>query len=102
MVSNAVSGETYGGRPVYDTDAVVEATATTTEASADFACKRIVLLANDGGSDITFGFDRPTTEPGALTLKPGEIVTDLPLLCQELYYKTASGSSPFRAWGLWG
>lgn len=79
----------------------VEGTATTTEASAGFVCGRIFFIKNDGTSDITFNFDAATSREGAITLKPGEGFADIPIRVRStIYYVAASGTSPFRVWGM--
>lgn len=78
----------------------LEANATTTEANAPFLCKEIILIANDGTDDITFNFDNETDGEDAFTLKPGEVLTSMPITCKgTVYYKSASGTQAFRLWG---
>jgi hypothetical protein len=73
--------------------------ATVLEGHVSFGVQFISAIVNDGADDITFNFDAATTAAGAFTLKPGESYGGIPMVCDHLYYKAASGSQPFRAWG---
>jgi hypothetical protein len=77
----------------------VEATATTVEGSQPFIVKRLIFVANDGTSDVILNFDGATDDEGAITLKAGEVLSDVELSCASLSYKAVSGSVPIRAWG---
>lgn len=89
--------DNYGDK-THDT---VEAVATTTEAFARFEVSSIMFLANDGDADIYLNFNMTSNvNKGKLTLKPGDRFFDLPRSCKTLYYRSASGSQPFRVWGM--
>ena len=78
----------------------VEGNATTTEESVAFDVTYVHTISNDGTDDIKINFDADTTQPGVITLKAGEVLEDFPRKCSTLYYKAASGTQPFRAWGV--
>ncbi len=78
----------------------VEATATTTIQSQEFAVGLVVLLSNDGSANLSINFDRTIGQEGTLTLKPGESIHSLPITAHTLYYQAASGTVAFRAWGV--
>ncbi len=82
------------------THIAVSANATTTEASSAFSVDYVSAIVNDGTDNITFNFNAATTAAGAFVLKPGEIYSDVPKTCTTLYYKAASGTQAFRAWGV--
>jgi len=77
-----------------------EGQAWTTENNVNFDVSHIVFISNDGDYDITFNFDATTTEAGAFTLKPGEVLSDLPRQAKKLHYKSALGSPYWRALGV--
>lgn len=62
----------------------------------------VEAIINDGVADIIFGFDAPTTSVQIRTVKPGEQYSGVgvSLECKTLYFKAASGSQPFRVWGV--
>lgn len=80
--------------------ATVRATATTSEASSDFAVKTISWLRNKGAVAITFNIDAATTASGAFVLEPGDEIEDWDKAADTLSYKTASGTAAFEAAGL--
>ncbi len=75
---------------------VIEATATTTTASASWDVDEIFLLSNDGAVDISFTYDNGTQ----FTMKKGETYQNVPLKVSTLHYETSSGTAAFRAHGL--
>lgn len=77
----------------------VETVATTVEQVADFPAHFIELIVNDGSEDIYFNLDGPTTADNKFTLKPFGAKENWPRACQRLYFRSASGEQPFRAWG---
>lgn len=84
----------------YKTHVSVETNATTTEANMPFSVEFISIITNDGTDDIKINFDASTSSSGTITLKPGETLTDFPRSCSTIYYKSVSGTQPFRAWGV--
>jgi len=77
-------------------------TATATEQTNDHAYYGIKLLINDavaGGGNLLVGFDNSVDDGNAnyLMLKPGESVEDWNAVTGgKLYYKSSTGSVPFR------
>lgn len=63
-------------------------------------CKHIVFLANEGDDDLLFNFDRRTDKPGAVRLRPGEILNDVSLVVTRLFYRSVEGTQPFRFMGV--
>jgi len=59
-----------------------------------------VYIVNDGGEDILFNFDSPTSGANAFTLKPGGILEEEDIAVKVLWWKTVTGTSDFRAFGL--
>lgn len=84
----------------FHTHVSVETTASTTEANSPFSVEIIAMICNDGTDDIKINFDASTTSAGTITLKPGEVLSDFPRSCSTIYYRSNSGTQPFRAWGL--
>lgn len=78
----------------------VETNATTVAATSAFDVEWIDTIVNDGTDNITFNFDALPTAAGAFTLKPGEVRGDIPKTCLVLHHLAASGTQPFRAWGV--
>lgn len=69
------------------------------EASSDLQ-GQLEALMNDGSDDIIFGIDASTTSIQRRTLKAGEQYNaEKPIQCKTIFYKSASGSQPFRIWG---
>ena len=79
----------------------VNATATTTNQTAAFDVVWISHIVNDGTVDLYVAFDADSTiAANRITIKPGEILEDLPRACSVLHYSCASGTCPFRAVGV--
>jgi len=76
-------------------------TATATEASVAVNVKDIKLISNDSATcTLALGFDNATTGTIAISLKPGESMTDLMEIgCTTLYYKSTA-SCTFRFYGM--
>ena len=88
----------YAGRL---TSKEVNATATTTDQSASFDVEWISHIINDGSVDLYIAFDADSTvAANRITLKPGEVINDLPRKCAVLHFSCASGTCPFRAVGV--
>lgn len=63
--------------------------------------EKLVYLANDSSSyDIKVNFNRTVSEVGAFTIKPGEIVSDVPMDCISISVEGVGGSVAFRALGV--
>ncbi|MEA4884251.1 MAG: hypothetical protein VB144_11470 [Clostridia bacterium] len=77
------------------------ATATTSDANADFAVKWISHIVNDGGTDLYIAFDASSATPSnRLTLKSGEVLDNFPRTCSVLHYSCKAGTCAFRAVGV--
>jgi len=58
------------------------------------------FIANDSDTyDLYINFDEPVGRAGTITLKAGEIMSDLRILCRNLYVQGRGGDVPFRAVG---
>lgn len=66
-----------------------------------FVCRYAVnFIANDSPSyDLLINFDQPVGRPGTITLKAGEVMSDLHIVCDELYAQGVGAAVPFRAVG---
>ena len=88
----------YAGRP---TSKEVSATATTVDQSASFDVEWISHIVNDGSVDLYIAFDADSTVvENRITVKPAEVISDLPRKCSVLHFSCASGTCPFRAVGV--
>ncbi len=67
-----------------------------------FVCnKQINFIANDSPTnDMYLNFDAPVGQGGTIVLKAGEIFSDYPISCQELYVRGIGADVPFRAVGV--
>jgi hypothetical protein len=83
----------------YNQPVSIETNATTTEQNDEFDIDFLGFIINDGDENITFNFNQGTSSEGSFTLEPGEYREDEQIRADKLYYKAASGTQAFRAWG---
>jgi hypothetical protein len=58
-------------------------------------------IINDSDTyTMIVNFDATTDESGSITLKAGEVISDLPLQCNTLSVKGVNGDVPFRCVGV--
>lgn len=76
-----------------------EGSALETEVRVRFRADVITELKNEGADDIYVNFDAPTTAPGTLTIRPGEVLTNIKVNAQNLYFRSNSFTQPFYVKG---
>jgi hypothetical protein len=78
----------------------VVVTATTTEQSIDVNSYEIKYIANDADgattTDLYLSFGHPFSYDNYIVVKPQEKRLNYPVNFKTLYYKSSSGSVPFR------
>ncbi len=67
-----------------------------------FVCrKQVTFIANDSPThDMYVSFDAPVGQGGTIILKSGEILSDYPITCSELFVRGIGANVPFRAVGV--
>ena len=68
----------------------------------NFVCtEQVSFVANDSATnDLYLHFDAPVGQGGTIILKAGEILSDYPISCRELYVQGIGADVPFRAVGV--
>lgn len=62
---------------------------------------KLVYIANDSTNyDIKVNFNKTVDEEGTFTLKAGEIISDLPLICTTISLQGVGGSAEYRVMGV--
>lgn len=84
-----------------------ELIATPTQQRVDFPLEYLSYIVNDGNADIHVGLQplEPTPFRGSHTkayfvIKPGESVGGLKIRITRIYFRSVSGSQPFRIGGI--
>ena len=83
---------------------VLEGTATTSGGGTrrPLAIKqKLAYISNDSTSyDLKVNFNKTTSEDGTFTLKAGEVLSDIPLICSTVSLEGVGGSVEFRILGV--
>lgn len=71
--------------------------ATTAEQEVTIQCLEVKLIANDSTTnDLILSFGTPISEGNYIVIKPQEKRVNYPVNFNKLYYKSSSGTVPFR------
>lgn len=62
---------------------------------------KLAYISNDSSTyDLIVNFDKPTDQSGSFTIKPGEVVSDIPMACVSISVQGIGGIVPFRCMGV--
>lgn len=79
----------------------LKVTATTQNLNSIFEVENISYISNDGDTELYIGFDSTSLgTTNKITLKPGEVVSNLPKKCRRLHSSCKTGTCDFRAVGV--
>jgi hypothetical protein len=63
--------------------------------------QKLAYIANDSTTyDLKVNFNKTIQEDGTFTLKAGEVLSDIPLICQTISLEGVGGSVAFRILGV--